>query len=59
MYATPDAGEAATIAGNLRVDYVYVDEVERHAYPDGISFDRSPRFEKVFAADPVAVYRLR
>jgi uncharacterized membrane protein len=59
MYATPDGGEAATIARNLRVDYVYVDEVERRAYPGGISFDRSPHFEKVFADDPVAIYRLR
>ena len=59
MYATPDAGEAAAIARNLRVDYVYLDEVERRAYPGGISFDHSPHFEKVFADDPVAIYRLR
>jgi hypothetical protein len=59
MYATSNPAEAADIARNLRVDYVYVDEVERRAYPQGISFERSPRFEQVFAADPVAIYRLR
>ena len=59
MYATPNPAEAADIARNLRVDYVYVDEVERRAYPEGISFDRSPRFERVFAEDLVAIYRLR
>ncbi len=59
MYATANAGEAADLARSLRVDYVYVDEIERRAYPAGISFDRSPRFERVFADDPVAIYRLR
>jgi uncharacterized membrane protein len=59
MYATSNPTEAADIARNLRVDYVYVDDVERRAYPRGLSFDRSPRFEKVFAEDPVAIYRLR
>jgi hypothetical protein len=59
MYATSNAGEAADIARTLRVDYVYVDEVERRAYPQGVSFDRSPRFEKVFDDAPVAIYRVR
>jgi hypothetical protein len=59
MYATPNAAEAADIARTLRVDYVYVDEVERRAYPQGVSFDRSPRFEKVFDDAPVAIYRVR
>lgn len=43
-----------TVARSLRVDYVYVDEVERRAYLNGISFDRSPSFEKVFEDTPVA-----
>lgn len=59
MYATKNADEAANIARTLRIDYVYVDEVERRAYKDGIRFDASPAFEKVFDASPVAVYRVR
>lgn len=59
MYATSNAGEAADLARSLRLDYVYVDEVERHAYPQGISFDRSPHFERAFDADPVVIYRVR
>ena len=59
MYATKNADEAANIARSLRIDYVYVDEVERHAYPDGIRFDASAAFEKVFEAGPVAIYRVR
>jgi len=59
MYATRNADEAANIAHRLRIDYVYVDEVERGAYKDGICFDASPAFEKVFEASPVAVYRIR
>jgi hypothetical protein len=59
MYATKNAEEAANIARSLRIDYVYVDEVERSAYKDGICFDASPAFEKVFEASPVAVYRVR
>ena len=59
MYVTANPAEAADIARNLRADYVYVDDVERRAYPQGLSFDRSPRFEKVFEDGPVAIYRLR
>jgi hypothetical protein len=59
MYATKNPDEAGTIARSLRIDYVYVDEVERRAYKDGICFDASPAFEKVFEEGPVAVYRVR
>jgi hypothetical protein len=59
MYATKNADEAASIARSLRIDYVYVDEVERRTYPDGIRFDASPAFEKVFEEGPVAIYRVR
>jgi len=59
MYSTTHAAEAADIARTLRIDYVYVDEVERHAYPTGIRFGESPVFEKVFEEGPVAVFRVR
>lgn len=59
MYAARNASEAADLARKLRIDYVYVDEVERRVYPGGIQFDGSPVFEKVFDDPPVAVYRVR
>lgn len=59
MYSTSDPAEAENIARHLRIDYVYVDEVERRAYPNGIRFDASQAFEKLFEDGPVAVYRVR
>ena len=59
MYSTSNLGEAENIARSLRIDYVYVDEVERRAYPNGIRFEGSQVFEKVFEDGPVAVYRVR
>jgi hypothetical protein len=59
MYSAPSPSEAAGIARGLRIDYVYVDQVERRAYPKGIHFDGSDAFEKVFEEGPVAVYRVR
>jgi hypothetical protein len=59
MYETSDAAMAADIARKLRIEYVYVDEVERSAHPHGIAFDGSPYFEHVFEDPPVAVYRVR
>jgi hypothetical protein len=59
MYAAHNPAEAADLARNLRIDYVYVDEVERRAYPQGIQFANSPVFEKAFEDPPVAVYRVR
>jgi uncharacterized membrane protein len=59
MYSTGNPVEAAEIARSLHVDYVYVDEVERRAYPDGVRFESSGAFQKVFEEGPVAVYRRR
>jgi hypothetical protein len=59
MYSTSNSGEAENLARSLRLDYVYVDEVERRAYPNGIRFDGSQAFEKVFEDGPVAVFRVR
>jgi hypothetical protein len=59
MYSTSNPAEAENIAHSLRIDYVYVDEVERRAYASGIRFDGSKVFEKVFEDGPVVVYRVR
>ena len=37
MYATESADEAWSIARSLRIDYVWVDQVERKAYPGGLA----------------------
>ena len=59
MYATADAALAFDIARKLRIEYVYVDEVERTAHPGGIAFDDWRYFQKVFEEFPVAIYRIR
>jgi len=59
MYSTGSPQEAAHIARSLRIDYIYVDEVERRTYPNGIRFDAAEAFEKVFEDGPVVVYRVR
>jgi hypothetical protein len=61
MYRTTDAGEAWRLAHALRLDYVYLDRVEREAFgPAAIAkFDDSRYFERVFAAGAALVYRVR
>ncbi len=60
MYETSSAAQAAEIARSLRIDYVYVDAVERAAHPAAAKFDAAPAlFERVFADADVAVYRVR
>lgn len=61
MYATPDAASARTIARQLGVQYVYVDRIEREAYPEGVSkFDAHPEsFVPVFRNDEVRIYAVQ
>jgi uncharacterized membrane protein len=59
MYGAADAAIAFDLARKLRIEYVYVDEVERAAYPQGIAFDDWRYFQKVFDDAPVAIYRVR
>ena len=61
MYKTTDAGEAWRLAHALRLDYVYLDRVEREAFgPAAIAkFDDSRYFERVFTAGAALVYRVR
>ncbi len=59
MYATADARAAFDIARRLRIEYVYVDEVERAAHPGGIAFEDWRYFQRVFDDPPVAIYRVR
>ena len=50
LFATANAAEASAIARRLRIDYLYVDDDDMAAYPDGTrKFDREPAlFERVF-----------
>ena len=59
-FASADAAEASTIARSLRIDYLYVDDTDKEAYPDGVwKFDRAPQlFERVFTNAEVSVYRV-
>jgi hypothetical protein len=61
MYATPSAQDAWNIARALRVDYVWIDEVERGAYPAGIAkFDAAPQyFVPAFRNARIAIYRVK
>ncbi len=46
--------------GACRIDYLYVDATDTHAYPDGVrKFDEYPKlFSRVFASGDVRVYRV-
>lgn len=61
MYSTPDPREAFVIARSLRIDYIYVDRVERTAYPTGISkFDQAPQhFTPAYRNAEVIIYRVQ
>jgi hypothetical protein len=60
MYETPDARQAWSLAHTLRIDYVYIDRVERSAYPGGMAkFDRAEYFTPVFRNDEVTIYRVQ
>lgn len=59
IFASGDAAEASALARRLRLDYLYVDQEDVAAYPDGTAkFDASPLFERVFANASVRVYRV-
>lgn len=60
MYQSADPHEAWTIARRLRIAYVYVDEIDRAAYPGAAKFDASPQFfTPVFTSGAVGVYTVR
>jgi hypothetical protein len=61
MYSTHNAQEAWDIARSLRIDYVWVDRVERTAYAAGVAkFDASPqRFAPAFKNAEVSIYRVQ
>jgi hypothetical protein len=61
IFSTSDATGAADAARRLHIDYLYVDETDLAAYPEGTrKFDEQPAlFERVFANPSVRIYRVR
>lgn len=60
IYAGPDAADSHRRATALGIDYLYVDRVERAAYPEVAKFDAHPEyFQTVFRNTEVVVYALR
>ncbi len=61
MYRTTDPAEAAQLARRLRIDFIFVDDVERSAFgePAIAKFEGSPYFSRVFSSGPAAVYSVR
>lgn len=61
MYDTANPQQAADIARSLRIDYIWVDGVERAAYPSGVAkFDAAPHlFAPVFKNGEVAIYHVQ
>jgi hypothetical protein len=60
MYETADAKDAWDIARALRIEYVWVDRIERAAYPAGMAkFDDPAYFIPVFQNAEVRIYRAR
>jgi uncharacterized membrane protein len=59
LFATADPKRAWDLAHALHIDYLYVDGVERAAYPDGVKkFENTPLFGRVFQNGKVTMYRV-
>jgi hypothetical protein len=60
MYATTDPSAAWSIGHSLRIEYIYVDEVERTTYPQGVAkFNDARYFTPVFSNAAVQIYKLK
>jgi uncharacterized membrane protein len=60
IFATADPGEASALARGLAIDYLYVDQEDVAAYPEGIAkFDRDASlFGRVFDNGVARVYKV-
>lgn len=60
IFSTKSAAEAARTAHSMRVDYIYVDRVEREAFGDAVDKFNTPEyFDLAFQDGDAAVYRVR
>jgi hypothetical protein len=60
IFTAPTAEDAHQRARSLLIDYLWVDQFEREAYPDGVArLDSAPtRFKPVFRNSEVTVYQV-
>ena len=60
MFSTPSPIEAAAIARELGIDYIYVDGLDRARYPGAAKFDTAPgQFAPAFRRGAVGVYAVK
>ena len=60
IYQSENAHEAWTIARRLHISYVYVDSIDRAAYPGAAKFAAAPQFfAPAFVSGEVAVYQVK
>lgn len=60
MYATAAAGEAWAVARSLRIDYIYIDDVERAAYGPALEkFNDSRYFTLEFHNRAASIYKVK
>ena len=61
IFRTTDSAEAARLAHELRLQFLFVDDVERQAFGEAAiaKFDGSPYFSRVFASGSAVVYAVR
>lgn len=61
LYRSGDASRAHELARKLRIGYLWIDDNERRAYPDGVAAidAASGYFKPVFRNSEVAVYQVR
>ena len=61
IFSSPDAGEASALARRLRVDYIYLDQVERQAFGEAAAgkFADTRFFTEVFRQAAAAVFAVR
>ena len=60
IYKVPDANDAVVRARSMRIDYLFVDGVERAAFGDAVAkFDNPCCFSRVFTSGNAAVYAVK
>ena len=60
LFSTDDAGEAHRLARALGIDYLYLDAIDRAAYPAVAKFDReSALFSRVFHRGDVSIVAVK
>jgi uncharacterized membrane protein len=58
MYSTPNLGESVEIIRRYKIDYIYIGELEREMYPDGMAkFMNSNHFQLIYSKGNVAIYK--